>query len=126
MKVLGFPQERWNVGRPVSRGRERNESFLMGLCVEVVDGAGGGARLGRHGSVAQAPRQGRARGQVRNQGGSLEKSPPEAADPLAKVAALPARPHRGRFITRCGSARLTERHWLPRTIRQNSAPPPPW
>ena len=50
-------------------------------------------------ALAQAPRPGRAaRGQVRNQGGvPLRKARPEAADPLAKVAALPARPAPGTF-----------------------------
>ena len=50
-------------------------------------------------ALAQQPRQGRgARGQVRNQGGvPLKKARPEAADPLAKVAALPARPALGTF-----------------------------
>jgi dienelactone hydrolase len=50
-------------------------------------------------ALAQAPRPGRAaRGQVRNQGGvPLRKARPEAADPLAKVVALPARPAPGTF-----------------------------
>ena len=50
-------------------------------------------------AVAQAPRPGRnARGQVRNQGGvPLKKARPDAADPLAKAAALPARPTVGTF-----------------------------
>jgi dienelactone hydrolase len=50
-------------------------------------------------ALAQAPRPGRAaRGQVRNQGGvPLKKARPEAADPLAKVAALAARPAPGTF-----------------------------
>jgi dienelactone hydrolase len=50
-------------------------------------------------ALAQAPRPGRAaRGQVRNQGGvPLKKARPEAADPLAKVVALPARPAPGTF-----------------------------
>jgi hypothetical protein len=49
--------------------------------------------------VAQAPRPGRgARGQVRNQGGvPLKKARPEAADPLIKVAGIPARPTPGTF-----------------------------
>ena len=50
-------------------------------------------------AMAQAPRPGRgARGQVRNQGGvPLKKARPEAADPLAKVVGLPARPAAGTF-----------------------------
>jgi dienelactone hydrolase len=49
--------------------------------------------------LGQAPRPGRAaRGQVRNQGGApLKKARPDAADPLAKVATLPARPAVGTF-----------------------------
>jgi dienelactone hydrolase len=49
--------------------------------------------------LAQAPRLGRgARGQVRNQGGvPLKKARPEAADPLIKVAGVPARPAPGTF-----------------------------
>ena len=50
-------------------------------------------------ALAQAPRPGRAtRGQVRNQGGvPLKKARPDAADPLAKVVSLPARPAVGTF-----------------------------
>ena len=51
-------------------------------------------------ALAQAPqrRARAARGQVRNQGGvPLKKARPEAADPLAKVVALPARPAAGTF-----------------------------
>jgi hypothetical protein len=50
-------------------------------------------------ALAQGPRPGRgARGQVRNQGGvPLKKARPEAADPLAKAGALPARPALGTF-----------------------------
>jgi hypothetical protein len=50
-------------------------------------------------AIAQAPRQGRpARGQVRNQGGvPLKQARPEAADPFAKVADVPARPAPGSF-----------------------------
>jgi hypothetical protein len=50
-------------------------------------------------TLAQPPRQGRgSRGQVRNQGGvPLKKARPEAADPLAKVAVVPARPAPGTF-----------------------------
>jgi dienelactone hydrolase len=50
-------------------------------------------------ALAQPPRPARAtRGQVRNQGGvPLRKARPEAADPLAKIAALPGRPAPGTF-----------------------------
>jgi Serine aminopeptidase, S33 len=50
-------------------------------------------------ALAQGQRPARnARGQLRNQGGvPLKKARPEAADPLAKVAALPARPAPGTF-----------------------------
>ena len=49
--------------------------------------------------VAQVPRMRRGgRGQVRNQGGvPLKKARPEAADPLVKVAGIPARPTAGTF-----------------------------
>jgi hypothetical protein len=50
-------------------------------------------------ALAQPPRPARGtRGQVRNQGGvPLKKARPEAADPLAKVAVVPARPPVGTF-----------------------------
>jgi dienelactone hydrolase len=51
-------------------------------------------------ALAQVPRQQGhgTRGQVRNQGGSpLKKARPEAGDPLAKLAAVPARPVPGSF-----------------------------
>ena len=76
-------------------------------------------------ALAQGQRPARGpRGQVKNQGGvPLKKARPEAADPLAKVAAVPGRPALGTFHYTLRLRAFDGAPSRPRTILQSWARP---